>query len=124
MKTTETAVVRVIQITVEKLGVDATRLEYKTSFSDDLGADSLDVYELLMAFEKEFKFTIKDDEAEKLTTIGAVIEFIDDKLSKSIQQAQLQPVQQKQKQKQTEIILMNHLKGETSTNNLLQMPGF
>jgi acyl carrier protein len=81
MKINQAAILKVVRITVDKLGVDASRLTYGTSFSGDLGADYLEVYELLMAFEDEFKITIKDDEAEKLTTIGAVIEFLNDRLS-------------------------------------------
>jgi acyl carrier protein len=122
MKTTETTVLKVVQIMVDKLGVDPSLLEYKASFSDDLGADSLDVYELLMAFEKEFKFTINEDEIEKLTTVGSVIEFIDTKLSRPIHHNHRKT--KTAQPKETEIILMNHLKGEINTNNFLQMPGY
>lgn len=60
----------------EKLGVEETALVDTASFSDDLGLDSLDVLETFMALEKEFSLKISDDDAEKLTTVGSVIEFV------------------------------------------------
>jgi acyl carrier protein len=86
MKATKATVHRVVQIIVDKLGTDQNLLSYKASFSDDLGADSLDVYELLMTVEKEFEIKIQDGDEDKLTTVGALIEYIDDKLPKSQKQ--------------------------------------
>ena len=66
-------------IIIEKLGVEKTTLTDKASFAGDLGLDSLDVLETLMAMEKEFNIKITDEDAEKLTTVGAVIEYITQK---------------------------------------------
>jgi len=63
-------------IIVEKLGVERTTLTDKASFANDLGLDSLDVLETLMAMEKEFNIKITDEDAERLTTVGSVIEYI------------------------------------------------
>ena len=60
----------------EKLGVDESALVDSASFSDDLGLDSLDVLETFMALEKEFNVKINDDDAEKLKTVGSVIDYI------------------------------------------------
>lgn len=60
----------------EKLGVEATSLTPSASFSNDLGLDSLDVLETFMALEKEFGIKIGDEDAEKLTTLGSVIDYI------------------------------------------------
>jgi acyl carrier protein len=67
---------RVKAIIVEKLGVDEHALVRDAKFHDTLGADSLDVLETFMALEKEFSITIPDEEAEKLTTIGSVVDYI------------------------------------------------
>jgi acyl carrier protein len=67
---------RVRAIIVEKLGVDETVLTDNASFAGDLGLDSLDVLETLMAMEKEFGIKITDEDAEKLTTVGLVINYI------------------------------------------------
>jgi acyl carrier protein len=67
---------KVKTILVEKLGLAETQLEPQASFTDDLGVDSLDVYETLTAIEKEFGVSISDEEAEKLTTVGAVLRYI------------------------------------------------
>jgi acyl carrier protein len=68
---------RVKKIVVEHLGVDAGKVSENASFIDDLGADSLDTVELVMAFEEEFGVEIPDDAAEKIQTVGDAISFID-----------------------------------------------
>lgn len=60
----------------DQLGVDADDVTTESSFIDDLGADSLDIVELLMALEEEFDIEIPDEEAEKLSTVGDVVEYI------------------------------------------------
>lgn len=67
---------RVKKIIVEQLGVEASAAELGASFVDDLGADSLDTVELVMAFEEEFEHEIPDEDAEKLTTVGDAINYI------------------------------------------------
>ena len=69
---------RVKKIVVEHLGVEADKVTPAASFIDDLGADSLDTVELVMAFEEEFGVEIPDDAAEKILTVGDAIKFIDD----------------------------------------------
>jgi len=71
-------VARVKTILREKLGLDESRLTPNASFSNDLGLDSLDVLETLMALEKEFGIRIGDEDAEKLQTVGAVTNYIID----------------------------------------------
>ncbi len=68
---------RVKKIVVEHLGVDADKVTEEASFIDDLGADSLDIVELVMAFEEEFGVEIPDDAAEKIATVNDAIEYID-----------------------------------------------
>ena len=68
---------RVKKIVVEHLGVDADKVTEESSFIDDLGADSLDIVELVMAFEEEFGVEIPDDAAEKIGTVKDAISFID-----------------------------------------------
>lgn len=70
-------VYKVIQIMVDKFGIDENQLSYKASFSNDLNIDSLDLLELISEIEREFKISIPDDEAERLTTVGAVVDYID-----------------------------------------------
>ena len=70
---------KVKAIIVDKLGVDESEVTETASFTDDLGADSLDTVELIMEFEKEFDLQIPDDEAEKITTVGEAIKYIEDK---------------------------------------------
>ena len=67
---------RVRKIVVEHLGVEEDKVTEKASFIDDLGADSLDTVELVMAFEEEFSVEIPDDAAEKIQTVGDAIDFI------------------------------------------------
>ena len=70
---------RVKNIVVEHLGVDEEKVTEGASFIDDLGADSLDTVELVMAFEEEFGSEISDSEAEKILTVGDAIKFIEGK---------------------------------------------
>ncbi len=68
---------RVAKIVVEHLGVETDKVTDKASFIDDLGADSLDTVELVMAFEEEFGCEIPDDAAETILTVGDAIKFIE-----------------------------------------------
>jgi acyl carrier protein len=68
---------RVKKIVVEHLGVEAEKVTPEASFIDDLGADSLDIVELVMAFEEEFNVEIPDDAAEKITTVKDATDYID-----------------------------------------------
>ncbi|MBI5218178.1 MAG: acyl carrier protein [Bacteroidia bacterium] len=68
---------RVKAIIVDKLGVDENEVTPEASFTNDLGADSLDTVELIMEFEKEFNIAIPDDQAEKITTVGETIKYIE-----------------------------------------------
>jgi acyl carrier protein len=67
---------KVKEIIVDQLGVDAEQVTPEASFIDDLGADSLDTVELVMAFEEEFNIEIPDEEAEKIKTVGNALEYI------------------------------------------------
>ncbi|NLM72933.1 MAG: acyl carrier protein [Clostridiaceae bacterium] len=67
---------KVKEIIVEQLGVDENEVKLESSFIDDLGADSLDIVELIMALEEEFDLEIPDKEAEKITTVGEAVEYI------------------------------------------------
>ena len=69
---------RVKKIVVEHLGVEAEKVTEEASFIDDLGADSLDIVELVMAFEEEFGVEIPDDAAEKISTVKDAITYIDE----------------------------------------------
>lgn len=69
---------KVTSIIVEHLGVDKVKVVEKASFIDDLGADSLDQVELVMAFEEEFGVEIPDDAAEKITTVGSAVKYIEE----------------------------------------------
>ena len=68
---------KVQAIIVDKLGVDASEVTNEASFTNDLGADSLDTVELIMEFEKEFDIQIPDDKAESISTVGDAISFIE-----------------------------------------------
>jgi acyl carrier protein len=73
---------KVKDIIVEQLGVNPEQVTPAAKFIEDLGADSLDTVELVMAFEEEFNVEVPDEEAEKLQTVGDVIKYIEDKGSK------------------------------------------
>ena len=73
---------KVKDIIVEELGVERDKLTDGASFMEDLGADSLDTVELVMAFEKEFDIDIPDEEAEKLRTVGDAMKYLHDKMGK------------------------------------------
>ena len=68
---------RVKKIIVDKLGVEESEVTLEASFTQDLGADSLDTVELIMEFEKEFHVTIPDVEAEKITTVGQAVAYLE-----------------------------------------------
>ncbi len=70
---------KVVDIVVDKLGVDAAEVVPAASFTNDLGADSLDTVELIMEFEKEFEISIPDEDAEKIGTVGDAISYIESK---------------------------------------------
>jgi len=67
---------KVIAIIVDKLGVDESEVTLEASFTNDLGADSLDTVELIMEFEKEFNIAIPDDKAENIATVGEAVTYI------------------------------------------------
>lgn len=69
---------KVIEIIVDKLGVDEGEVTLEANFTNDLGADSLDTVELIMEFEKEFNIAIPDEEAEKIQTVGDAVTYISD----------------------------------------------
>jgi acyl carrier protein len=73
---------KVKQIIVEQLGVDEGQVDATASFVDDLGADSLDIVELVMAFEEAFNIDIPDEDAEKITTVKDAVDYIDAKSDK------------------------------------------
>lgn len=72
---------RVVAIIVDKLGVDQGEVTPEASFTNDLGADSLDTVELIMEFEKEFNIAIPDDQAENIATVGEAIKYIEEHVS-------------------------------------------
>jgi len=67
---------KVVTIIVDKLGVEQSEVTNEASFTNDLGADSLDIVELIMEFEKEFNIAIPDDQAEKIQTVGDAVTYI------------------------------------------------
>jgi acyl carrier protein len=73
---------KVKDIIVEELGVEREKLTPQASFMEDLGADSLDTVELVMAFEKEFDIDIPDEDAEKMRTVGDAMNYLHEKLGK------------------------------------------
>ncbi len=75
----ETTEQRIKEIIVEKLGVDMADIERTSSFTNDLGADSLDTVELIMEFEKEFDMTIPDEDAEQIGTVGDAVDYVEGK---------------------------------------------
>ncbi len=70
---------KVKKIVIDKLGVDESEVTNEASFTNDLGADSLDTVELIMEFEKEFDISIPDEEAEKIGTVGQAIALLESK---------------------------------------------
>ena len=68
---------KIQELVADGLGVEASKVLPETSFKEDLGADSLDLYELVMAFEEEYGVEIPSEDLEKITTVGAVIEYIE-----------------------------------------------
>jgi acyl carrier protein len=83
MADTQTTFDKVKKIIVEQLGVDEAEVTMEASITDDLGADSLDQVELVMAFETEFNIDIPDEEAEKIKTVGDAVRKIDETAPKS-----------------------------------------
>ena len=71
---------KVIELIVEQLDADSDSISDDDSFMDDLGADSLDTVELIMAFEEEFGIEIPDEDAENIKTVGDVLKYLEDKL--------------------------------------------
>jgi acyl carrier protein len=69
---------RVKEIIIDKLGVDESEVTPEASFNNDLGADSLDIIELIIEFEKEFNIEISDDQAESIGTVGEAIQYIEE----------------------------------------------
>lgn len=73
---------RVSKIIVDKLGVDDSEVTPEASFTNDLGADSLDTVELIMEFEKEFDISIPDEQAENIQTVGHAVEYLEAQVGK------------------------------------------
>ena len=73
---------RVIETVCENLGVSREQVKRETSFTEDLGADSLDIVEMVMELEEEFEITIPDEQAEKIKTVGEAIDYIERELAK------------------------------------------
>jgi len=73
---------KVTRIIVDKLGVDESEVTPEASFTNDLGADSLDTVELIMEFEKEFDISIPDEQAENIQTVGQAITYLESQLQK------------------------------------------
>lgn len=69
---------KVTQIIIDKLGVEESEINNEASFTNDLGADSLDTVELIMEFEKEFNISIPDDQAENIATVGDAIKYLEE----------------------------------------------
>ena len=76
-----TVLERVSKVIVDRLGVDESEIKLEASFREDLGADSLDVVELVMELEDEFDMEISDEDAEKIATVGDAITYIQGKVS-------------------------------------------
>ncbi len=76
-----TVLERVTKVVVDRLGVDESEVKLEASFREDLGADSLDVVELVMELEDEFDMEISDEDAEKIATVGDAISYIEGKVS-------------------------------------------
>lgn len=76
MRSREEIETAIIEIVAEQMGVDKAEINAKTSFVNDLNADSLDTVELVMEFEDEFELTIPDEEAEKIQTVGQAVDYV------------------------------------------------
>ncbi len=76
-----TVLERVTKVVVDRLGVEESEVKLEASFRDDLGADSLDVVELVMELEDEFDMEISDEDAEKIATVGDAISYIESKVN-------------------------------------------
>ena len=74
-----TVLERVTKVIVDRLGVDESEVKLEASFREDLGADSLDVVELVMELEDEFDMEISDDDAEQISTVGSAVKYIESK---------------------------------------------
>ena len=72
---------KIQEIVADKLGVEKTKITMEASFIDDLGADSLDTVELIMKMEEDFDLTIPDEDAEKLRTVGDVVNYLNTKIT-------------------------------------------
>lgn len=73
---------KVKEIIMDKLGAEESQITPEASFTNDLGADSLDIVELVMGFESEFGISIPDEDAEKITTVGDAKKYLEEKISK------------------------------------------
>jgi acyl carrier protein len=73
---------KVKKIIIDKLGVDEAEVTTEASFTNDLGADSLDTVELIMEFEKEFDISIPDEQAEKIQTVGQAVSYLESQITK------------------------------------------
>lgn len=71
---------KVKEIVIDKLGVEESQIAPEASFTNDLGADSLDIVELVMGFESEFNISIPDEDAEKITTVGDAVKYLTEKV--------------------------------------------
>jgi acyl carrier protein len=78
----EDVTAKVKAIIVDKLGVEESEVQESASFTNDLGADSLDTVELIMEFEKEFEIQIPDEDTQKIATVGDAIAYVEEKLGK------------------------------------------
>jgi acyl carrier protein len=74
---------KVKEIIIDKLGVEESQITPEASFTNDLGADSLDIVELVMGFESEFQISIPDEDAEKIGTVGDAINYLNEKVGSS-----------------------------------------
>ncbi|GBD87442.1 acyl carrier protein [bacterium BMS3Abin03] len=74
---------KVKEIIIDKLGVEESQITPEASFTNDLGADSLDIVELVMGFESAFQISIPDDDAEKISTVGDAVSYLKDKVGDS-----------------------------------------
>jgi len=72
---------KVTKIIIDKLGVEESEVTSEASFTNDLGADSLDTVELIMEFEKEFEISIPDDKAENIATVGDAVKYVEEALA-------------------------------------------